>query len=70
MLRFSPRRCCIIITACAVLHNFGIRRKQWEDELFDRSDESSDEEEDNERRHELDEGVFSRLDLIERYFTN
>ncbi|XP_039289547.1 putative nuclease HARBI1 [Nilaparvata lugens] len=32
-LRFSPCRCCVVIVACAILHNFGIKKGLFEDVL-------------------------------------
>ncbi|XP_054257136.1 putative nuclease HARBI1 [Macrosteles quadrilineatus] len=57
-LRFTPRRCCTIIVACAVLHNFGFRRGQWNIvvESSTYSDESSvdgDQDEDHEVQDDI-----------------
>lgn len=71
-MRFEPRRCCIVITACAVLHNFGIRQREWDDELPSGSESSEDDEDEreDERDHELQEDVASRNAIILRHFTN
>lgn len=66
-LRFEPRRCCIVITACTVLHNFGIRHRQWEDELPSGS-ESSIEVEEGEAELHRGEDVGSRNDISVRHF--
>ncbi|XP_054260995.1 putative nuclease HARBI1 [Macrosteles quadrilineatus] len=64
-LRFSPQRCCTIIVACAVLHNFGIKKEQWQvdNEI---AEEAGGEEGEVAAR---EDGVASRADLIQRHFS-
>ncbi|XP_054287726.1 putative nuclease HARBI1 [Macrosteles quadrilineatus] len=72
-LRFSPRRCCIIIVACAVLHNFGIRRALWQDVVdpLDDVEAIADDpvDENDLPAYDLPEGILSRNDIIRRHFS-
>uniref|UniRef100_A0A915JWM4 DDE Tnp4 domain-containing protein n=1 Tax=Romanomermis culicivorax TaxID=13658 RepID=A0A915JWM4_ROMCU len=47
LMRFSPKKCCILIVACAVLHNYAHRHNDLEKDEDDTSTSVMDEEFDN-----------------------
>ncbi|XP_039279757.1 putative nuclease HARBI1 isoform X1 [Nilaparvata lugens] len=70
-LRFSPRRCCIVIVACAILHNFGIKKGLFEDVLEPLpEDYDMEENEDQPEVADRPDGILTRNQIIRRHFTN
>ena len=67
ILQLLPERSCRVVVACAVLHNLAIELKlEAPDNIVE------DEIEEDEVDDLVDErgGVNTRLNLIDRYFTN
>ncbi len=75
-VRMSPERVCAIVTACAILHNIGIDRQNWDINDIENVDPDSDGDDHGETNaRALDntacrDGKAFRMQVVRTHFTN